>query len=383
MSPAPPVCTEVWFDELRLSDINDQGGYAAVGRVDIKLADLGTMYLAGSIRSVGFGTIDQNIQARSFDDRTQLDAATTLELGRLLPRTAGISIPFYASVSHAVSLPEYDPYDLDIKLKDKINAAPANEKDSIREQAVDVVTITSFNFTNVRRNNVTGKRLKLWSIENFDVSYSYTNSEHHSPIAEEDQLITYKGGLGYNYVGNPKYWEPFKKSMKSKSKWLSIIRDLNFNPVPSILTLRIDVNRQFGAYRSRNIDGPKGTLPETFNKYFYIDRLYVLRWDLTRSLNIDYTATNKSWVDEDSGRLNSAEKKQMWSNFWKGGRTVLFQQAFNATYTVPTNKIPFLDWTTIRAGYASTYQWTTASLLAINLGNSIQNTQRIEATGRF
>lgn len=114
-----------------------------------------------------------------------------------------------------------------------------------------------------------------------------------------------------------------------------------------------------------------------------MDRLYVMRWDLTRSINIDYTATNKSWIDEDSGRLDAAGKKQMWNNFWKGGRTVLFQQAFSTTYTVPTQKIPFLDWTTIRAGYASTYQWTTASLLALNLGNSIQNTQKIEVTGDF
>jgi cell surface protein SprA len=377
------VCTEVWFDELRLLDINDQGGYAAVGRIDMKLADLGTMYFAGSIRTVGFGTIDQNINARSLDDRTQLDAATALELGKLLPRKAGMSIPFYASITHAVSLPEFDPYDMDVKLKDKINQAPASQRDSIKAQAEDVTTITTFNFTNVRKNNISGKRLKLWSIENFDVSYSYTNSEHHSPIAQEDQLITYKGGLGYNYVGNAKYWEPFKKSVKSHSRWLSIIRDINFNPIPSILTFRLDVNRQFGAYRSRNIDGPKGELPETFNKYFYMDRLYVMRWDITRSINIDYTATNKSWIDEDSGRLNSAEKKQMWNNFWKGGRTVLYQQAFNATYTLPTQKIPFLDWTTIRAGYGSTYQWTTASLLALNLGNSIQNTQKIEVVSDF
>ena len=183
------VCTEVWFDELRLSQINDQGGYAAMGRVDIKLADLGTMYLAGSIRSVGFGSIDQSINQRSLDDRTQLDAAANLELGKLLPKKAGISIPFYGSISKSVSLPEYDPFDLDIKLKDKINAAPASKKDSIREQAVDATTIKSFNFTNVRRNNVTGKKLKLWSIENFDVSYSYTSSEHHNPVAEEDELI--------------------------------------------------------------------------------------------------------------------------------------------------------------------------------------------------
>jgi cell surface protein SprA len=379
----PIICTEVWFDELRLLEINDQGGYAATGRVDLKLADLGTMYLSGSVRTVGFGTIDQHINERSLDNNTQLDAATNLELGRLLPKKAGISIPFYASISKSTSTPQYDPYDLDIKLKDKLNAAPASQKDSIREQAIDATTIKTFNFTNVRKNNVTNKKLKIWSIENFDLSYSYTKSEHHSPIAEEDDLTTYKGGLGYNFVGLPKYWEPLKRRIKSKSKWLSLIKDFNLNPVPSVITFRADINRQFGAYRSRNVGGPKGVLPETYNKFFTFDRLYVLRWDITRSLNIDFSATNRAWVDEDSGRLDKAGRKQMWKNFWKGGRTILYQQNANITYTLPTSKLPALDWTTVRAGYGASYQWTGASLLAKTLGNNLQNTQKKEVNSEF
>jgi cell surface protein SprA len=375
------VCTEIWFDELRLSNINDHGGYAATGRVDLKLADLGTVYLSGSVRSVGFGTIDQSINERSLSNNTQLDAATNLELGKLLPKKAGLSIPFYASLSKSISTPEYDPYDLDITLKDKLKAASASQKDSIREQAEDVTSIKSFNFTNVRKNNVSGKKLKLWSIENFDLSYSYTRSDHHNPIAEEDMLTNYKAGLGYNFTGLPKYWEPLKKRIKSKSPWLGLFKDFNLNPVPAVITFRADVNRQFGAYRSRNIDGPKGVLPETYDKFFTFDRLYVLRWDITRSLNIDFSATNKGWVDEDSGRLDKAGRKDMWKNFWKGGRTILYQQTANFTYTVPTNKVPALDWTNFRLGYGSSYQWTGASTLALTLGNAIQNTQRKDVTG--
>ncbi len=378
----PSACTEVWFDELRLLNINDQGGYAATGRVDLKIADLGTMYLSGSIKSVGFGTIDQNINERSLSTNTQVDAATNLELGKLLPKKSGLSVPFYASLSNTASTPEYDPYDLDIKLKDKIKAAATtSEKDSIKAEAIDAQTITSFNFTNVRKNNITGKKLKLWSIENFDLSYSYTRSEHHDPIAEEDELLTYKAGLGYNYVGVPKYWEPLKKRIKSKSPWYSLFKDFNLNPVPAVITFRADVNRQFGAYRSRNIDGPAGSLPETFDKFFTFDRLYVLRWDITRSFNVDFTATNKGWVDEDSGRLDKQQRKQMWNNFWKGGRTILYTQTANFTYTVPTNKLPALDWTNFRLGYGSSYQWTGASTLATALGNSIQNTQKKDVTG--
>jgi cell surface protein SprA len=370
------INTEVWYDELRLSDIDNQGGYAANGRVDIKLADLGTLYMSGSMKSVGFGTIDQGINDRSFDNTTQLDAATNLQLGRLFPKKLGLSIPFYASASKSISTPEYDPYDLDIKLQDKINAAPASKRDSLRNEAVDISVVNSFNFTNIKKNNITGKKLKIWSLENFDLSYSYTNSTHHSPIAVEDNLTVYKGGLGYNFVGAPKYWQPFKKFIKSRSPWYALFKDFNLNPVPAVMTFRADIVRQFGAYQSRNVGGGDYQIPETFNKFFTVNRTYILRWDLTRSFNIDFSALNQSWVDEDSGRLNKAQKKQMWDNFWKGGRTIEYQQTANFTYTLPTAKVPILDWTTMRVGYGSSYQWTGASTLAASYGNSLQNTQK-------
>lgn len=372
----PTVCTEVWFNELRLTDISEQGGWAAVGRVDVKLADLGTLTVSGSMRTAGFGSIDQSTNERSFDNNSEVDAATTLELGKLLPKKAGVSIPMYAGLTKTTSTPEYDPFDLDIKLKDKINAAPAAQKDSIREQAVDATTVQTLNFTNVKKINTTNKKLKPWSIENIDVSYSYTRSEHHSPVAVEDELITHKAGLGYTYNHADKFWTPFAHKIKSKSPWLGLIRDFNFNPVPTLLTFHADIDRQFGAYRSRNIGGPENILPETYNKFFTFNRQYALRWDLTKSLAADLTASNQGWVDEDSGRLDKAARRRMWNNFWKGGRTILYTQTANASYTLPTSKFPLLDWTTVRAGYSAMYTWTGASQLARSLGNSLQNSQQ-------
>jgi cell surface protein SprA len=375
-----PITTEVWFDELRLSNINDHAGYAANGRVDIKIADLGTLYLSGSIKSIGFGSIDQGIQNRSFDATTQLDMATNLELGKLFPRNLALSIPFYGSISRTVATPEYDPYDMDVLLQNELSATPPASRDSVKDVAIDYTLVRSFNFTNVRRNNITGKKLKLWSIENFDLSYSFTHTNHHNPIALEDELKVYKGGLGYNFVGTPKYWEPFKKMIKSRSPWYALIKDFNLNPVPAVLTFRGDVVRQYGVYQARNVGGGKYQIPQTFNKFFTIDRTYIVRWDITRSINIDFAATNKSWVDEDSGALDKAQKKQMWDNFFKGGRTIQYQQTANFTYTVPTNKLPIIDWTTLRLGYGSSYQWTGASTLATQLGNFIQNTQKKDAS---
>lgn len=368
------VCTEVWFNELRLTDISEKGGWAAVGKVDMQLADLGTLTIAGSNKSVGWGTIDQSTNQRSLEDDREVDIATNIDAGKLLPKKAAISVPVYAGLTQTTSTPEYDPFDLDIKLADKIKAAPKAEQDSIKKQAVDATTVETLNFTNVHKNNTTNKKLKVWSIENFNVSYSYTRSEHHSPLATEDELIMHKAILAYNYTHTAKYIQPFKK-IKSKSPWLSLIRDFNFNPMPTVLGFQANVNRQFGAYRSRNIGGPD-ILPETFDKYFTFNRLYTLRWDLTRSLALDFTATNNAWVDEDTGRLNRTERKQMWDRFFKGGRNVLYTQNTNITYQLPTAKVPALDWTNVKAGYSASYTWTAASQLDPGLGNYIQNSNQ-------
>ena len=378
-----PACTEIWFNELRLSELDEKGGWAALGRVDFKLADLGTLYLSGSTRSIGFGTLEQRVNERARDNFNQFDVATNLELGKLLPQKAGMSIPVYAGISKTISTPEYDPYDLDIKLKDKLKSAPSSQKDSIRDDAVDVRTITTLNFTNVKKNNTTGKIQKPWSIENVDVSYSYYKEEQHNPLIENNEVVRHRAGLGYNYVATPKYWEPLKRTFKSKSNWLSLVRDLNINYLPSLLGFRADVNRQFGSFRPRSVGTPKGFIPETYDKYFTFDRFYNLRWDLTRSLNIDYTAVNKSWIDEDSGRLDKGERGKMWDNFLKGGRTILYQQNANVSYTLPTAKLPLLDWTNVRVGYVASFDWLGASLIAREFGNSLSNTQQKNATGEF
>ncbi len=331
----PEACAEIWFNELRLSGLDEKGGYAALGRVDFKLADLGTLYISGSVKSQGFGTIEQRVNERSREDFTQFDIATNLELGKLLPQKAGLSIPFYGSISRTVTTPEYDPYDLDIKLKDKLDAA-GSKRDSIRNDAIDVKTIKTFNFTNVKKMNINGKKQHLWSIENFDISYSYYKEEQHNPLIENNELTRHRVGLGYNYTAQPKYWEPFRKLIRSKSPWFNLIKDFNLNPLPALLGFRVDINRQFGAYRPRSVGTPKGMIPETYDKFFTFDRYYNLRWDLTRSFNIDFTATNRAWVDEDTGRLDKDEKKRMWDNFWKGGRNIAYNQRATFTYTLPT-----------------------------------------------
>ncbi len=377
------VCTEVWFNELRLSGLDEKGGWAALGRVDIRLADLGTLTLSGTATSRGFGTLEQRVNERSREDRYTFDASTSIEAGKLLPKKLGMQIPVYAGISRTVSTPEYDPYDLDIKLKDKLKSG-VGKPDSIRNDAQDITTIKTFNLTNVRKLKTDGKRPKIWSITNFDFNYSYLQTLSHNPLIEKDEMRRTRGALGYTYSPQTKPFEPFRKLIKSRSPWLALIKEINFNYAPTQISFKADVFRQFGATSLRNVGGGPYKIPETYNKYFTFDRYYILQWNLTRSIFIDFMATNNARVDEPFGRIDTKEKKDsIRKNLFKGGRNTNYHQEATIRYNVPTQKIPFLDWTTLNASYNTKYNWLTASLLSKSLGNILSNTQTRTINGEL
>ncbi len=382
------ACTEIWFNELRFSELNEKGGWAALGRADIKLADLGMISLSGTVKSVGFGTLEQGVNDRSKEDLYTIDASTSIEAGKLLPKKLGIQIPVYAGMSLSSSTPQYDPYDLDITLRDKIKEVTKTQKDSILKAAQDVTTIKTINLTNVRKLKTDGKKPKPWSVSNFDFNYSYIQTLSHNPLVEKDEMRRTRGALGYTYAPVTRPLEPFKKLIKSKSPWLAMIRDINLNYTPSQISFKADVFRQFGATRLRNVGGGPYQIPETFNKYFTFDRYYILQWNLTRSIAIDYSALNNARIDEPIGRIDTRIKKDsVRHNLFKGGRNTNYHQEATITYNVPTQKIPFLSWTTLRASYNTKYNWLAASLLArtdtVNLGNTLSNTQTRTINGEL
>jgi cell surface protein SprA len=378
------LCTEVWFNELRLQQLDERGGWSALARTDIKLADLGTLSLSGTARSRGFGTLEQRVNERSREDVYTVDASLSLELGKLTPKKLGLQLPMYAAISHRSSTPEYDPYDLDLVLKEKLRQAASDKRDSIKNDAQDVTTIKTLNFTNVKKLKTDGKKPKIWSLSNFELNYSYIQTMSHNPLIERDEMRRTRGAIGYAYAPQVQPIEPFRKMIKSNSPWLAWIKDFNFNYAPAQMSFRADVFRQFGATRPRNVGGGPYQIPETYNKYFTFDRYYVLQWNLTRSISIDFNAINNARIDEPAGRIDTKTKKDsVRQNLFKGGRNTNYAQDVTINYNVPTAKIPFLSWTSVRASYNTKYNWLAASLLARPLGNTLSNTQTRSLNGEL
>ncbi len=379
----------LWFDELRMTDFDNKGGWAATGRFDAKLADFANITLTGTKTTVGFGTLDSQLADRSMSDTRVYNVSGNVELGKFFPDKSGVHVPLYVNVSHQVSLPEYDPAQPDVTLKQSLNAASSTkQRDSIQNAAEDYTLRKSFNFTNVHKARTSAKSTPhVWDIENFNASYSYVEYDHHDFTTLNDFEKTYHASVAYNFTTTPKYLEPLEKVIKSNT--LALIRDINIDLIPSRINYSINFDRFYSENTLRNNDpGNIITIPTTFNKSFNITTLYGLGWNLTKSLSMDIDATNLATVDEPAGRLNGLKRDTLWENILHLGRTTNYNHTLTLNYAVPIAKIPFMDWATLVARYTTHFQWQTQPLFAINdpaynVGNSIQNSRTIQLNPSF
>jgi len=376
----------VWFDELRLTDFNNKGGWAALGRADVKLADFADVTVTGSKTTAGFGTLDSKLEDRSLNDNQSYSISATFDLGRFFPAKSGIKIPTYLNFSNNVSTPEYDPAQPDLLLTQTLNnAKTTQERDSIKAAAEDYTFRRSINFTNVHKDRTnTLAKTHIWDIENFNLTYSYSEYLHHDFTTLNDLEKTYHASLVYNYANVPKYYSPFSKIIKSNM--LALIKDINFSLVPSRLNFSINFDRFYSENTLRNNDPTDPVLPTTtFNKSFNITRLYGIGWNITKSLTLDIDATNLSVVDEPYGRLTGNKQDSLWHNLLTLGRTTNYSHNIVLNYVVPLNKIPGLDWMSLIARYSTHFNWQAEPEFAIgdpqyNVGNSIGNANKVELT---
>lgn len=384
-------CAEIWVNELRMAGFDEQGGWAALGRVDLQLGNLGNVIMAGNIHTIGFGDLEQRLNQRYRDNYYQYDIATNLQLGNLLPEKAGLRIPLYAQFSQTISNPQYDPYELDVKLKDEYETIDANpdlskdekkaQKEKIKDRSQDVTTIKSVNVTNLQKVRTNSeKQPRIYDVENFNLTYAYTQTERHNPIIEEEVITKHRGSLGWNFSPKPLYWQPLKK-LKNNSIHLKPIKEFNLNLKPNAIAFRTDINRQYGFQKVRDIGDDGLIIQPTFDKYFTWDRFWSIKYSLTKSINIDFTANNKARIDEPVGALDTKEKKDtVRRNFWKFGRNTNYDHIFNASYTLPLQLFPSLDWINVKARYGAGYSWTAAPLGLTSLGNNIKNSQDYQFT---
>ena len=384
-------CAEIWVNELRLTDFDEKGGWAATGRVSTNLADLGDFSAAGTIITPGFGGIEQKIAERKKETLKQYDIATNVEVGKFFNEKVGLKIPMHFDYSQAFSTPEYNPLNPDVLLKDELKALGSKaEKEELRKKTEDYTMRKSINFVNVRKNKVGTGKNHIYDIENFNFTYAYTELQKRNYEIEYDFTKTHKGAIGYAFNLNPRKVAPLNNFKPLKTKYLRIIKDFNFYYLPKSFAFRTDLDRLYSEMQYRNNTPYDLKMEKSYMKNFTWNRNYSLKYDLTQSIKIDYNANANARIGERPGvidKSNEEEFKLQRDSIWKSilnmGQVNNFNQSINVNYAIPINKIPIFDWISSSASYKGDFNWERASQAAVEFGNTIENGNTKQISGQF
>lgn len=387
------ACGEIWFNELRLADLDNEGGWAAVAAMDANFADFANVSATGRKSTIGFGSVEQRPNERSREDVEQYDVVTNFNLGQLLPKKWGIQLPFNYAIGEQIITPEYDEFYRDIKLQTQLDNT--SNRDSILKVNENYTKRKSINFIGVRKNRTGDSKPRFYDVENLTFNYSYNKEEHRDFEIENALNQQVRAGVNYAYSFEPKSIEPFKKNDSLfTGKYWKILKDFNFNPIPTSFTVNTDIIRQFNKQKFREVDltGDNIGLEELFRRNYNFNTQYAINYNLTKALSLNFTAANTNIVrnyfidDRINGRQNP--DLDVWDGFFDLGDPNIQNQQLQVNYEIPLYKIPTLNFMRATYSYTGDFQWQKGSdinnsLPGIpDLGNSIQNanTHNINST---
>ena len=389
-----PKSGEVWVNELRLKEYNNEGGWAAQGNLNVQMSDFGTIDVMGKYMSEGFGGLEEGVAQRSTDNYKTYSVTTRVELGKFFPDKAKVSAPLYYSVTKEETSPKYNPLDTDMKLDDALEAiTDRRERDSIESIAITKTTNTNFSLSNVRVGIANKRHPMPYDPANFSFTYSHSHRHTQGETIVYENEDEWRGSLNYSWTPVYKAWEPFKK-IKSKSKWFELFKKFGLNWLPQNVAFNTEIRRIYSEVQDRDMQNLEGSnLPLRFNEQFTWNRDFSIRWDLTKNLHANFHSATRAEIEEPYTPINKdlypdhyqAWKDSVWTSIRNLGRPLDYGQNFTLSYKPPINLIPIFDWVTVDANYQSTYNWTRGSDLenGTTLGNSITSNRTLTLNGSF
>ncbi|HEY6143330.1 MAG TPA: cell surface protein SprA [Flavobacterium sp.] len=382
---SPDIKGEVWFNELRVADMDNSGGMAAVLNVDTNLADFATVSATGRMSTIGFGALEEGPNERSREDVMQYNIVTNLSLGKLLPPKWRITLPFNYAIGEETITPEYDPFNQDIKLKQLLDeTSNSAERSNIKNRAVDYTKRKSINFIGVRKERAEEQKQHIYDPENFTFSQSFNEVERHD--FEIEDYVDQQANTTVDYACSfePKSVEPFKKKeFVKKSSYWKLLSDFNFNYLPSNINFNTNIIRQYNRQQFRLVDVEGVGLDPLYRRNFGFNYQYGFNFNLTKSLKLNYTASSNNVVKNYMGEDNvPIESFTIWDGYFDAGTSNQHSQQFILNYQIPIDKIPVFSFVKANYSYTGDYNWQRASEalsniniggVDYNLGNTIQN----------
>ncbi len=374
----------LWVNEIRLSDVENNGAYAGNANLSFNLGDFAIVNTNAAYSTVGFGNIDSRPAERSQSTQSAFNVTTTINADKFLPEKTGLKIPVNYSYSQTIEDPKYNPLDNDVEFQ------KANNKEELKQIARTYTQQRSIGVVNMHKERVNpNKKPKFYDVENLSLTMVY-NDDHYRDIYTKKNYRQYlRGNLDYNYTFKPWVLRPFNKIVSDtakSAKYLRWLKEVNFNPIPTRFSFRTEIDRNYNELEFRNIDAIlSGNSASNFdaikNRNFYFGWQYGLQFGFTRSLKLEINSATRTLNDNID--VNTMDNRSIFQNAFRAGRPVLYNHRIQLSYRLPFEYFPIIDFISGELGYGTTYNWNSRSTALLNqgLGTIGQNTNTMTARG--
>lgn len=389
---ASTITRILWVNEIRLSEIENDGGYAGNASLNFNMGDLATVNANASYTSVGFGNIDSKPAERTQSTQSAFSINTAINVDKFLPEKTGVKIPLNYSYSQTIEDPKYNPLDTDVEF------SKAPNKDQLKKVARTYTQQRSIGVVNMHKERVNpNKKPKFYDIENVSVTAVYNDDYYRDIYTKRNYRQYLRGYIDYNYTFKPWVIKPFNKMISDtakSTKYLRWVKEFNFNPIPTRISFRTEIDRNYNELEFRNVEAIlNGNMNSDFdaikNRNFFFGWQYGLGFNFTKSLKLEINSATRTL--NDNLDVNSMDNKSIFGNVFRAGRPVLYNHRAQLNYKLPFQYLPYLDFIDAEVGYGFTYNWAarSTSLLGFvdpntnqpaSLGSVGQNTNVIQAT---
>ncbi|MXV37509.1 cell surface protein SprA [Flavobacteriaceae bacterium Ap0902] len=383
----------VWVNELRLSEVSNEGGYAAMANLNVALGDFAQVNATGSITSVGFGAIDQGPVERQQEEIKNYAVNTQVNLDKFLPEKWGLKIPFNYTISEQFIDPKFNPLDNDIEFDED------PRRDALEQVVRTYNKTTTYAFNNIRKERIGGRRTpKFYDVENFSLSFLYNSDYYRDIYTTYSKEKNLQASLNYNHNFKPKYIEPFKdwrmvQDTAQSAKYLQWVKAFNINYKPTRLSFRTDILRTYNEQQYRDINSylidnaTSVQFNPIFSNNFLFNWQYNVGFDLTKSLRIDFTSATRTLSDVIA---SAPDDDMIFKDIFSVGRPINYNQRLQVNWKTPLRLLPYFEWADVEVGYAAQYDWRArltnrfiVNAEEENIGNISQNAQTITVLGNL
>lgn len=375
----------LWVNEIRLSEIENDGGYAGNASLNFNLGDFATVNTSASYTSVGFGNIDSKPAERNQSTQSAFSINTAVNVDKFLPEKTGLKIPVNYSYSQTIEDPKYNPLDTDVEFSKAAN------REELKKVARTYTQQRSIGVVNMHKERVNQNRKpKFYDVENLSLTAVYNDDHYRDIYTKKNYRQYFRGYLDYNYTFKPWVIKPFNKMISDtakSTKYLRWVKEFNFNPIPTRLSFRTELDRNYNELEFRNIDAIlSGNLNDDFaalkNRNFYFGWQYGLGFNFTKSLKLEINSATRTLNDQVD--VNTMDTSSIFGNIFRSGRPVLYNHRVQLNYRLPFQYLPYLDFIDAEMGYGFTYNWNARSTAILaspdgSLGSIGQNTNIITA----